>query len=94
MSSLEDNQKDQRIIERFENMLMQLLQAHSDYQKQIMQLTEENKKLKSLLEGSKISPSRSTAANHKAAPLAHHLVDQLNKYIKEIDLCLTYFEQA
>lgn len=94
MALLEDNQEDQRIIERFEKRLMQLLQSHADYQKQIIQLTEENKTLKSLLEASKTNPSRSTAENHKALPLDNHLAHQINKYIKEIDLCLAYFEQA
>lgn len=94
MSSLEDNQKDGRIIERFEKMLVQLIEAHTAYQKQVIQLTEENKRLKSLLETSNIDLSGSTTTHTKTVLLGHHLVDEINKYIKEIDLCLAYFEQA
>ncbi|WP_250238312.1 hypothetical protein [Cardinium endosymbiont of Oedothorax gibbosus] len=94
MASLEDNQEDRRIIECFEKRLMQLLEAYAAYQKQIIQLTEENQTLKSLLEASKTNLSSSTAENHKALPFDNHLVNQINKYIKEIDLCLAYFEQA
>lgn len=94
MPLLEDNQEGRLIIERFEKALMRLLQSHTDYQKQIIQLTEENKTLKSLLETSKTNLTRSTAANHNAIPFDSHLVHQINKYIKEIDLCLAYFEQT
>ena len=94
MALLEDNQADRRIIERFEKALMKVLQSHADYQKQIIQLTEENKALKRLLEASKTKLNRSAVDNHKALPYDHPLVHQINKYIKEIDICLAYFEQA
>ncbi|AXI24073.1 hypothetical protein CE557_239 [Cardinium endosymbiont of Sogatella furcifera] len=92
MALLEDNQR--LIIERFEKMLMELLQAHTDYQRQIIALTEENKRLKALLEASTTDLSRSTAQNHTVHSSDPHLVDQINKYIQEIDLCLAYFEQV
>ncbi|MCT4697382.1 MAG: hypothetical protein V3581_02975 [Candidatus Cardinium sp.] len=92
MALLEDNQR--LIIERFEKMLMELLQAHTDCQKQIIALTEENKRLKALLEASTIDLSRSATKNHTAHSSDPHLVDLINKYIQEIDLCLAYFEQV
>ncbi|WP_342265338.1 hypothetical protein [Cardinium endosymbiont of Philonthus spinipes] len=94
MALLDDNQEDQSIIERFEKMLMKLLEAHAGYQKQIIQLREENKTLKSLLETSKTNLSSATGKHNKPLPFDNHLVDQINKYIKEIDICLAYFEQG
>ncbi len=95
MSLLEDNlfKKDDITIERFEQTLVKLLEAHTSYQKQIIQLKEENKALKSLLEASKTHLNASTIAN-KTTPVNGHLVHQINKYVKEIDLCLAYFEQV
>lgn len=96
MPLLEDNpsKEDRLIIERFEKTLTKLLQAHTSHQKQIMHLTEENKTLKCLLEASKNNLNASPTKNHTSLPFDHPLVGQINKYIKEIDLCLAYFEQA
>lgn len=82
---------DHSIIQHFEKMLMELLERHTDYQKQILQLTEENKALKELLKASKATFSSSA---NKGFLLDNAVVDQINGYIKEIDLCLAYFEQA
>ncbi|MGI2262122.1 hypothetical protein ACRRVA_02310 [Candidatus Cardinium hertigii] len=95
MSLLEDNssKEDHLIIARFEKTVAKLLQLHANYQKQIVHLTEENEALKSLLEASKRNPNASTAT-HDSPRLGHNLVHQINQYIKEIDLCLAYFEQV
>ncbi|CDG49717.1 hypothetical protein [Cardinium endosymbiont of Bemisia tabaci] len=95
MSLLEDNssKEDHLIIARFEKTVAKLLQVHANYQKKILDLTEENQILKSSLEASKRNPSGPTA-NHHSLRLGHHLVHQINQYIKEIDLCLAYFEQV
>ncbi|MGI2257095.1 hypothetical protein ACRRVD_00705 [Candidatus Cardinium hertigii] len=95
MSLLEDNssKEDHLIIARFEKTVAKLLEVHANYQKQIVHLTEENQALKSLLEASKRNLSTPTA-NYDSLRLDHHLVHQINQYIKEIDLCLAYFEQV
>ena len=95
MPLLEDNssKEDPLIIAKFEKTVEKLLQLHASYQKQIVHLTEENKVLKSLLEASKRN-SNAPTANHDSLRLDHHLVHQINQYIKEIDLCLAYFEQV
>ncbi|WP_243017936.1 MULTISPECIES: hypothetical protein [Candidatus Cardinium] len=93
--SLLDNKsskEDHLEIERFEKLLRQLLASYAECQKQIITLTEENKKLKHLLETSK--SNLSTTPKNTLVALDQDLVRQINHYIKEIDLCLTYFEQT
>lgn len=93
--SLLDNKsskEDHLAIDRFEKLLRQLLASYTEYQKQIITLTEENKRLKHLLEASK--SNLSTTPKNTPVSLDQDLVQQINKYIKEIDLCLTYFEQT
>ena len=96
MSLLENNQfkTDQLSIEWFEKMLRKLLASHADYKKQIIALTAENKALKELLERSKSNLTSSTGAKEHLVSFDKDLVNQINKYIKEIDLCLAYFEEA
>ncbi|WP_419241121.1 hypothetical protein [Cardinium endosymbiont of Nabis limbatus] len=96
MPLLEDNPSKEAhlTIARFEKALMQLLQSHADDQKKIIQLTADNKRLKELLEAPKTNLNRPTAAKDKALLLDNDLTHQINKYIKEIDLCLAYFEQT
>ena len=89
-------------LQHFEKILLALLAQHRHYKKQVLHLTEENQALKMRLQAEKndsgmLSKIDNTANNNirKNAPLdGDTLARKLTAYIKEIDLCLAYFEQA
>ena len=85
-------------IQHFEKMLMDLLKSHEAYRKKIRQLLEENNVLKGLLHKEKNNLKLSTAVDKNLKYTLHSdnkkvSMAQINSYIKEIDLCLVYFEQ-
>ncbi|ROT47093.1 hypothetical protein [Candidatus Cardinium hertigii] len=103
MPSSEDKQGAQGAngptIERFEKIFIELLQSHARYQKKTLQLEQENRDLKELLRISKTHLNVSTQVDKNLkkpfkSDKNDELVRQINTYIKEIDICLAYFEQA
>lgn len=88
---------DQLIIQRFEKILMKLLQSHAHYKKKAMQLAQEKEVLQGLLQQSKTNLSALKEVDkksNKGEASVIGLASQINAYIKEIDLCLAYFEQV
>lgn len=86
-------------IQHFDKLLMELLQHHAHGKKKIAQLVEENKELKALLRTSTRNDNISTEMDKSLKKTltsdgCTELSHQINAYIKEIDLCLAYFEQT
>jgi hypothetical protein len=91
--------EDRLAIQHFEKVLMMLLQRHEHYQKRTEQLARENEVLKGLLYETKTNFNLSIEADKNLTKVLEPdnrkvLVSQINGYIKAIDLCLAYFEQA
>ncbi len=91
--------KETLVFQRFETLLMQLLQRHTRDQKQIKQLMQENQLLKEGLQpykalGTAQTTGSSTQRKHLLSTYNDALIQEINFYIKEIDHCLSYFEQT
>ncbi|WP_339044459.1 hypothetical protein [Cardinium endosymbiont of Tipula unca] len=85
-------------IEHFDKLLTELLQRHADDQKKIAQLVAENKDLKALHWTSNKDTNGSTEIDKNLKKTLTsdgftELSRQISTYIREIDRCLTYFEQ-
>lgn len=86
-------------IQHFDKLLMELLQHHAHDKKKIAQLVEEKKELKALIRTSTRSSNISTEMDKSlkktlTSDSYTELSRQINAYIKEIDICLAYFEQT
>ncbi|TDG95711.1 hypothetical protein [Cardinium endosymbiont of Culicoides punctatus] len=86
-------------IQHFDQLLVELLGRYTDDQKKIVQLTEENKTLKALLQQAKshvnvFEKTGKDVKNILTSDNSAELMQKINAYIKEIDLCLAYFEQV
>ncbi|HLP34979.1 MAG TPA: hypothetical protein VK133_03225 [Amoebophilaceae bacterium] len=91
--------KEMLAFQRFETLLMQLLQRHTSDQKQIKQLICENQLLKERLQPYKeLGTAQTTGSSMQQKQLSSTcndaLIQEINFYIKEIDACLSYFEQT
>jgi len=87
------------VSHHFEKLLAHLLEKHKRAQKIIATLQKKNKMLKELLDKSQpLLPKNSASATDGINPLKWdkkgQLAAQIDGLIQEINICLTYFEQA
>lgn len=90
---------EKRACQRLETLLAQLLKRHTQDQKQLKTLLEENQRLKEALRKEngleRVAQKAAWHAQHQSInPTCRDaLVQKINRYIQEIDDCLSYFEQ-
>ncbi|MDD9140021.1 MAG: hypothetical protein NQ127_03835 [Candidatus Cardinium sp.] len=88
------------IITHFEELFNTLLENYTAYQQHIAQLTKENALLKSQVQDAQHSPDSFIQSNKTTQSVSsfdaweQQLMQQINVCIKDIDFCLTYFEQT